>query len=146
MSATMPRRVPGFRVALVAFLSISFLVLIGCQKKEIEELLGSELFSLSLGKLENQIDLFPSSSGTMEKKTTIDMRDGWFYVANGSSGKVMVFSSYGDLIFLLYNAQINPTPVFVSSPAPAGSRETSAPGDLASTRAPSAIRSSTLER
>ena len=69
MSATMPRRVPGFRVALVALLSISLLVLIGCQKKEIEELLGSELFSLSLGKLENQIDLFPSSGGTMEKKT-----------------------------------------------------------------------------
>ena len=80
---------------------------------------GSELFSIPLGKLENQIDLFSSSGGTTEKETHIFMRDGWFYVANGNSGKVMVFSSYGDLIFLLYNPLTNPAPVLLNSVAPA---------------------------
>src|SRR5208337_5237108 len=45
---------------------------------------------------------------------------GWFYVANGSAGKIMVFSSYGDLIFLLYNAQTNPAPTTLG-PADGGS-------------------------
>jgi hypothetical protein len=109
----MSRRV--FRASLVLVLPavILTLLLIGCQKKEIEELMGTELFSLSLGKLDNQIDLFPPSSGNVEKKTSIYMRDGWFYIANGNSGKVMVFSSYGDLIFLLYNPATNPAPAFI---------------------------------
>ena len=77
------------------------------------------MFSIPLGKLENQIDLFSSSGGTTERETHIFMRDGWFYVANGNSGKVMVFSSYGDLIFLLYNPVTNPAPVLLNSVAPA---------------------------
>ncbi len=130
MGSTMPRFAHGVRVALLAFLIIPLLSIVGCQKKEIEELVGTELFSLSLGKLDNQIDLFPPPSGTMEKKTRICMRDGWFYVANGNAGKVMVFSSYGDLIFLLYNSLTNPPPTFLNAPGPtsAGAQ------DLVSTR------------
>ncbi len=128
------RRVAAGRVALVVVLFVALLSLIGCQRKEIEELVGSELFSLSLGKLENQIDLFPSSGGTMEKKTRICMRDGWFYIANGNSGKVMVFSSYGDLISLLYNAQTNPTPALLTAPAPSATTDTSSPSGVVSTR------------
>ncbi|HVO39424.1 MAG TPA: hypothetical protein VMV03_10405 [Spirochaetia bacterium] len=91
-------------------IALAVVFLAGCQKKGIEELLGTELFSLSLGKLENQIDLFQQSGAPAEKRNRVFMRDGWFYVANGNSGKIMVFSSYGDLIFLLYNPQTNPTP------------------------------------
>ncbi|MGA2762838.1 MAG: hypothetical protein ABSG17_05690 [Spirochaetia bacterium] len=118
--------------------------LTGCQRNKIEELVGSELFSIPLGKLENQIDLFSSPGGTTEKETHISMRDGWFYVANGNSGKVMVFSSYGDLIFLLYNPVTNPAPVLLNSVAPAaaaaspgaqaGKAGDSSTGDTVSTR------------
>ena len=99
--------------------------------------MGSELFSLSLGKLDNQIDLFPSTSGNVEKKTSIAMRDGWFYIANGNSGKIMVFSSYGDLIFLLYNAQLNPQPLFMNQPGSSApeERENATGGNEVSTRA-----------
>ena len=72
--------------------------------------MSSELFSLSMGKMEDQIDLFQFENAMVERANSITMRDGWFYVANGSAGKIMVFSSYGDLIFLLYNPQTNPAP------------------------------------
>ncbi|HUI70580.1 MAG TPA: hypothetical protein VL354_08640, partial [Spirochaetia bacterium] len=87
MSAQMPRRPLTVLVLVVLPVLIAVLSLVGCQKREIEELMGTELFSLSLGKLDNQIDLFPPTTGNVEKKTSMYMRDGWFYIANGNSGK-----------------------------------------------------------
>lgn len=96
--------------ALLAAACCAAIVLAGCQRKGIEELVSSELFSLSMGKMEDQIDLFQFENAMVERANSLTMRDGWFYVANGSAGKIMVFSSYGDLIFLLYNPQTNPAP------------------------------------
>jgi len=96
--------------ALLAAGCCAAIVLAGCQRKGIEELVSSELFSLSMGKMEDQIDLFQFENAMVERANSLTMRDGWFYVANGSAGKIMVFSSYGDLIFLLYNPQTNPAP------------------------------------
>jgi hypothetical protein len=99
------------------------LVLAGCQKRGLQELVREELFSLTLGKMEDQVDLFQLPGQTLEHKNRIYMRDGLFTVANGNSGKIMVFSSYGDLIFLLYNPATNPPPAL---PAPAaGDQEVS---------------------
>ena len=81
--------------------------------------MSSELFSLSLGKMEDQVDLFQFEAAKEVKRNTIAMRDGWFYVANGNARKIMVFSSYGDLLFLLYNPQANPAPTLLG-PANAG--------------------------
>ena len=129
----MPRR--SFIAPTLTVAAILFLSLVGCQKREIEELVGTELFSLSLGKLDNQIDMFAAANGNVEKKTSISMRDGWFYVANGASGKVMVFSSYGDIISLLYNGQTNPSPVFMNQPsAPRPSASDASTDDVESTR------------
>jgi hypothetical protein len=110
MDSPMPRhaRVPPLSFAIAALLIA--LAVTGCQRKGLEALLGSELFSLSLGRLEDQVDLFQPSGSTLEKKTRITMRDGLFYIANGSSAKIMGFTSYGDLIFLLYNPKTNPAP------------------------------------
>jgi hypothetical protein len=95
------------------------IALAGCQRKGIEELVSNELFSLSMGKMEDQIDLFQFENAMVERVNSVTMRDGWFYVANGSAGKIMVFSSYGDLIFLLYNPQTNPAPTTLG-PADSG--------------------------
>ncbi len=89
---------------------LAALAIAGCQRKGIEELVSSQLFSLSMGKLEDQVDLFQFENAMVERANSVFMRDGWFYVANGSANKIMVFSSYGDLIFLLYNPQNNPAP------------------------------------
>jgi hypothetical protein len=101
---------PRTRTVLVITACCAAFLLAGCQRKGIEELVSSELFSLSMGKMEDQVDLFQLENAMVEPANSVTMRDGWFYLANGSAGKIMVFSSYGDLIFLLYNAQTNPAP------------------------------------
>jgi hypothetical protein len=96
-----------------------------CRPKGIEELARQELFTLSIGKMDNQIDLFQIEGTRYGAKTRVTMRDGLFYTANGNSQKIMGLSSYGDLIFLLYNPDTNPPPVSFSH---------SSEGDVAATK------------
>jgi hypothetical protein len=96
----------GFLTAAV----IIALLLSSCIPKELEELNREELFSLQIGKMDNQIDLFQVGGVMAGAKNSIYMRDGLFYLANGNSAKIMELSSYGDLIFLLYNPEQNPPP------------------------------------
>jgi hypothetical protein len=111
------RRIPALCAAAVC---VAALALAGCQRKGIEELVSTELFSLSMGKMEDQVDLFQFENAMVERTNSVTMRDGWFYVANASAGKIMVFSSYGDLIFLLYNPQTNPAPTILGPVDPNG--------------------------
>jgi hypothetical protein len=120
-------RAAFFAAALIA----GILGLAGCQRKGIEELVSSELYSISLGKLEDQIDLFQFESATLTHRNRIAMRDGWFYVANGNAGKIMVFSSYGDLIFLLYDPRTNPAPTLLGPADSSGGDEVSTRGFVA---------------
>jgi hypothetical protein len=91
------------------------LLLASCVPRELEELSREELFSLQIGKMDNQIDLFQIRGRTTSAKNKIYMRDGLFYIANGNSAKIMELSSYGDLIFLLYNPEDNPPPTSFSA-------------------------------
>jgi hypothetical protein len=95
-------------------LAAALLALAGCRQAAIEELTRQELFSLGLGKMEDQIDLFQTEGELFNLKNRICMRDGLFYIANGNSAKIMAFSSYGDLIYMLYNPERNPRPVSFS--------------------------------
>lgn len=97
------------------FLLLIVYSLSGCNKAVIEELVQEKLFSLSLGKMEDEIDLFQIGQQPFTSRNSIVIRDGLFYIANGNSSKIMEFSSYGDLIFLLYNPIINPKPVVLKS-------------------------------
>lgn len=82
-----------------------------CRRSSVEELSREELFSLGLGKMENQVDLFQIPGELLDSTNTLFMRDGLFYLVNGQASKVMGFSSYGDLIFMLYNPDANPPPI-----------------------------------
>jgi hypothetical protein len=105
--------------------ALALLGLAACRPAAVEELPREELFSLGIGKMDNQLDLFQLRGQGYAQKIGLYMRDGLFYVANSSAGKVMELSSYGDLIFLLYNPRSNPPPVSFS---------TGASDDLAATR------------
>jgi hypothetical protein len=113
----MAKHIPA-RVALVVAV---FCIGTSCQRKGLQELVREELFSLPLGKMEDQIDLFQIDGAPQEHKNTIFMRDGQFFIANGNSGKIMTFTSYGDLISLIYNPDTNPAPMLV---APRSGEET----------------------
>jgi hypothetical protein len=99
------------KTRLIAVLPLVFLLLSTCRHRSVEELPKEELFSLAIGKMDNQIDLFQLKGFGFEQKNRVYMRDGLFFVANGNSAKIMELSSYGDLIFLLYNPESNPPPV-----------------------------------
>ena len=102
-------------IAVLSILSTAVITMwTSCQAKGVEELARQSLFSLEIGKMDNQIDLFQIQGTRYGARTRITMRDGLFYIANGNSQKVMGFSSYGDLIFLLYNPDTNPPPVSFS--------------------------------
>ena len=97
-------------------MSLAFLALWleGCGELTPRELAREEQFSVSLGRLETQIDLFQLGGRRLEHETALFMRDGTFYISNGSGHKIMRFSSYGDILLLLYDPSRNPEPVGLS--------------------------------
>lgn len=101
------------------------LLLTSCANRNGGTLVREDLFSLSIGKMEDQIDLFQLAGIPVSHKTRIVMRDGFLYVANGNACKVMQFNSYGDLLSMYYNAEANPKPVMLQtsdSTGPAANR------------------------
>jgi len=81
-----------------------------CNNSQIGSVEREDLFSLGIGPMEDQIALY-SLNGTMGiRRTGFAMRDGLFYIADGNSGKIVRFNSYGDLLFMIYNDVKNPPP------------------------------------
>lgn len=72
----------------------------------------NELFSLSYGTMEDQIELLLDGSA-VDRKTTLVMRNGLFYIGSGYGNRVMEFTSFGDLLTLYYNPDDNPRPVML---------------------------------
>jgi hypothetical protein len=68
------------------------------------------LFSLSIGRMEDELDMFALSGQRSTRRTSVKMRDGIFYIANGNGAKLARYNSYGDLLSLIYNAARNPVP------------------------------------
>jgi hypothetical protein len=97
-------------------------MLAACARQPTPELARDELFTLSIGPLDEQLNLLRIAGAAARSATSIYMRDGLFYIANGSGDKVMQLSSYGDLILLIYDPDSNPEPVGFARPAGAGAR------------------------
>lgn len=76
---------------------------IGCSKSNvIKSINETELFTIPYGNFEEQISVTDLNS-VGNVRFGLYMRDGFFYIVNGESQKVMEFNSYGDLITLFYN-------------------------------------------
>lgn len=85
----------------------TFVLFLSCKNKtDFESINANELFSLSYGKFDDELNMFALSTvGSMH--TNMTMRDGFFYIANGEARKIMEMNSYGDLLTLFYNASEN---------------------------------------
>ncbi len=79
-----------------------------------------QLFTLSYGLGEDQIDLFESDPTQATLKTCITMREGIFYIANGNSAKIVRYSSFGDILSMIYNPQRTPEPLLLEKNAAKG--------------------------
>ncbi len=76
-----------------------------------------QLFTLGYGTSEDQLDLFQLEGGSSPLKTRIAMREGIFYIANGNAAKVVRFSSFGDVLSMIYNPEKNPEPQVLKTAA-----------------------------
>ena len=101
MQSVPQKRNPLFFPLMVGVL-LSF-GLSGCSKGRGVSSVGEEnLFSIEYGNFEDEINLFDSAdAGVLNTRMT--MRNGFFYVANGESKKILELNSYGDLLNLFYN-------------------------------------------
>ena len=114
----------------ILFLCFTFF---SCNRDSIVGTLETEeLFSLNYGSFEDEFNLY--TSNPEDYFSAIAMQDGFFYISDSASKKVSQFSSYGDLLSIIYNPETNPVPSFVQlsdiSVAPVG-----IPTDAATKRA-----------
>jgi hypothetical protein len=87
------------------------LALAGCARKPVVQVTREQLFSLEIGRFEDQVALYNLTGDLGIRGTSLAMRDGLFYIADGNGQKITRYDSYGDLLFMVYNAETNPTPL-----------------------------------
>ena len=72
----------------------------------IQSISETELFSLSYGNFEEQLSVTDLNQ-IGDIRLGISMRDGFFYIVDGYSKKIMELNSYGDMLSLFYNEDSN---------------------------------------
>ncbi|MDR1904012.1 MAG: hypothetical protein LBQ88_17215 [Treponema sp.] len=87
------------------------LILAGCSRDKPVQVVREDLFTLDIGRQEDQIALYDLDGDQGIPRTDISMRDGLFYIADGNGEKIVRYNSYGDLLFMIYNEETNPVPL-----------------------------------
>ncbi len=102
------------RTCLLFLCGSLFFSFVSCSRsKTVASVKGNELFTINYGSFEDELNLFNLSS-TGSINTHMTMLDGFFFIANGESKKIMELNSYGDLLSLFYNEEITKKPSFAS--------------------------------
>lgn len=101
------RRMTPFPLQGAAVAGLLAAALCGCAPRE-TTLERQDLFTLDIGRLEGEIDLYSELLQMQEQKSSIAMTDGLFYITNSVGQKITRYNSYGDLLFMIYNAETNP--------------------------------------
>lgn len=99
-------------IGFILLLALSLNIFSCNRQQTVSSLNHEELFRLSYGSFEDELDLF-SLGRTGNIQTYIEMKDGFFYIVNGESKKMLQLTSYGDLLNIIYNAETNPKPSFI---------------------------------
>ena len=94
---------------------ILIFLLVSCGNKSNGSIEREDLFSLEIGPMEDQIALYKLDGDRGIRRTGFSMRDGLIYIADGNSGKIVRYNSYGDLLFMIYNDETNPAPITLST-------------------------------
>lgn len=90
---------------------LAVFVFASCSQDDIRSISRENLFTLDIGRLEDQIDLINFEGEPSIEKNRITMRDGLFYISNGKGDRVTRYTSYGDLLFMIFNEETNPPPL-----------------------------------
>ena len=73
---------------------------------------SEKMFSIKYGNFEDETKLYSVKNGS-EFSSDIYMSDGLFYISDSNAKKIMMFSSYGDLLAVYFNPETNPVPSFI---------------------------------
>jgi hypothetical protein len=92
-------------------MALVFLVFISCSREGVVSVAREELFSLDIGRLEDQLALYDLEGDRGINRAGLAMRDGLFYISDGNGQKLVRYNSYGDLLFMVYNEETNPAPL-----------------------------------
>jgi hypothetical protein len=114
----MQHRTSAFRGRALAAACLASLLASSCSPRE-TSLRREQLFTLGYGPAEDQIDLFQLGNA-LPQKSCIAMREGIFYVSNGNGAKVTRFSSFGDVLSMIYDPERNPEPHLLAPPVAEG--------------------------
>jgi hypothetical protein len=79
-----------------------------CSPRHTVSVAREDLFTLDIGRMEDQIALFDLEGDRGIRRTDLAMRDGLFYISDGNGEKIVRYNSYGDLLFMVYNEEANP--------------------------------------
>ena len=91
------------KTLLAAGLLLSAILFTACLKNEtVQSISETELFSLPYGNFEEQLSV-SDLNNVGSVRFGIAMQDGFFYIVNGESKKILELNSYGDLLTLFYN-------------------------------------------
>ena len=112
------------RLLSVSALAAGSLLLGSCGPARQSVLDEQSLFSMQLGRLEDQVDIISRDGVVPRADTELAMRDGMIYVADGAAGKIMEFTSFGELVRLIYHPDRNPEPVTLAQAAEDGDEVT----------------------
>ena len=96
------------------FVTVFFLIflLAGCERSARNHVIErTDLFTLEIGRLEDQIAIFSLEGSRGLRPTGIAMRDGLFFISDSIGGKILRFNSFGDLLLMIYNEETNPPPL-----------------------------------
>ncbi|MDR1287423.1 MAG: hypothetical protein LBK08_07430 [Treponema sp.] len=100
------------RMFLFAFPPVLFaLVFSACTDPVIPSVDRVDLFSRDIGRMEDQIALYSLEGDRGRRRTDFTMRDGLFYISDSSGEKIVRYTSFGDLLFMIYNDETNPPPL-----------------------------------
>ena len=103
------------RIQFILWAGIALSILAGCHRGgTVASIRENQLFTLNYGSFEDELNLF-NLSGQGAINTYMTMLDGFFYIANGESKKIMELNSYGDLLSLYYNEEVTRAPYFATT-------------------------------
>ncbi len=97
------------------FFIITVIFISSCTEDKKNILDKNILFTLGIGKMEDQIDFVQLPGESYKWKPRIFMKNGLFYISDSKSGKVMKYTSYGDILSMIYNAENNPMPILLQT-------------------------------
>ena len=109
-----------FLAVLIAALAFTM----SCKNKKMDSVNREDLFTLDIGPMEDQIALYQVEGDRGIRRTGFTMRDGLFYIADGISGKIVRYNSYGNLLFMIYNEETNPVPISLKTNISGGEQTT----------------------